>query len=506
MLTPVSDDASSPDAATRLIDALRDEAKTIDSGRFSIDATAAAERMSRFRYANLDEYLLPIIEGLRALGASGVQVRSRAGGIEVTAAGASMPGASKHLRALFAAPFDRAVTDADYGRARLAVGVDMALAHDTVHRVAIEVRGPAGGHLAVFRGDREGEVAELGADAPVIRVVLDRPLIAMVGERPELAIASAATRWAGRRRPVVVISRALTTAPIQSASEALPSFEHQAERAGAGLRLRAGIGPAVPDADCGRLVVLSRGVICGEYDVPEIPDSRFWAFAELARPARDLSGMTLRRDDAFEQMSAATLELARSMPLRRQPVVEPLQAAPSVEFSWRRLATGVGLALLPLATGLTAELLDPVRMAVDAREWRDTEARIDDIELVRIDTYRYEIRVDYTYVAGAEAQIGDGVPPWGRDLNLVRARRALKEHGASPTVKVWVDPGDPWNSTVDTDTPTAPLAAAGIAALILGGASGWLMSIGMGMTGWPLRATFALFAALVMLGVAYLLA
>lgn len=195
-----------PSTAAELIDALLAGGEPVDEGSFSIDATAAAAKLLGFQYLDRSAYLIPIAEAGAGLDAQRVSLTTRGADLRITFEGVHVRDAAEWLASAFRRRRGEGDGDrrANRALARLGVGLDMALGHASIDRIAISYSTDQHMLVAEYRPDRPPRLSRRDPERPgTLQIFVDRPWTArLAAEHPvrgELDQLRAAVRHAQTR-------------------------------------------------------------------------------------------------------------------------------------------------------------------------------------------------------------------------------------------------------------------------------------------------------------------
>jgi hypothetical protein len=438
--------------AAELIEQLRTEAGPRESGEFSIAEEAAAAKLAAFRYHDARAYLVPLVEGLRALGATSIRIVPEGGDLRVEANEVDVDDARAALSRLFASVVARRPDLTTFGLGRMGVAVDMALSAADVQRVAAEMLGGSNRAMAVWtRGDAGPELElrtlpSLDDPGPVrLRVWFDWTATVEVArmipgvathEREALATALAAD-------PMVV--------PIRWRNELLSTPEptlispsgSSAEAAGDGFRVRVG---RVDETACAGVMFRSEGMVLERLD-PIYPGTL--CLIDLDRPDRDLSQQRLTHDERYIAALERAEELARRVPAAPPRGSDPV---PEARRPLAALATGSIVAVAATAmwfAGMLTDGYDELEKVVERRGRERVEAVVIGEGAVR---YSFE---------------GEEYTPHHERWKL----KWLSHEGArlGTRVRVWIDPAAPADPRLDTPVRADRLRTFAASVTILAG-------------------------------------
>jgi hypothetical protein len=311
------------DTAAAIIAGLRAGGTEAEPGEFSLDPSEAARRFEEFRYADREAFLVPLVEGLRLLGATAaLEIRTRGADLDIYAPGLTLQNARRRLHELYAAPFSGSGSVTDYAMTRLAVAIDMGLRRASIIRIAISYGSPDGGVLVEYRPDASPEVTSLPPGDPVdegIRVVVDGGLEAELDAIVDDPHAPAFDRL---RRAVRYTPGGVTINDVEITQGPRP-LSYGREEGDGGTRVRHGY-DEVPEPP--RLLLLSGDVVVDSIALERDRHRASHGFVSLVpidRPARDLSQMTVIRDDGIEEAIRRASAVERSLPAapaQRRPI------------------------------------------------------------------------------------------------------------------------------------------------------------------------------------------
>ena len=276
--------------AATLIDELLEAGTPVDEGGFTLDATAAAAKMSAFRYADTNWFLIPLVEALHMLDCREIAIEMEGEDLSIRALNVTLTEPQELFNQLYAHAFG---DNKDRALGRLAVAVDMILADPQTKHVTLSYSSNSREHVAVYRQRRAPELSE--ADPGVIRelrVFVERALInSRDAQLDSLAHLRAAVRHSPRS---ISLEGEIISQHERAWSEVI-------EGEGEGCRFRVGL-----SEDRASSVELWANDLCVDrLDLPGLE-----AVIELAAPRRDLSQMKVVRNADLERAVAA-VEQAR---------------------------------------------------------------------------------------------------------------------------------------------------------------------------------------------------
>lgn len=295
-----------PSTAAELIDALLAGGEPVDEGSFSIDTTAAAAKLLGFQYLDRSAYLIPIAEAGAGLDAQRVSLTTRGADLRITFEGVHVRDAAESL----ASAFRRLRGEGDGDRranralARLGVGLDMALGHMSIVRIAVSYSTDQHMLVAEYRPDRPPRLSRRDPERPsTLQILVDRPWTArLAAEHPalgELDQLRAAVRHAKTRFEI----------DGELVSNATRSWEFVSRGHGEGYRYECGIEAW---SDSPSVIELHAEGIC----VDTIAGSHiaFRAVVQLDEADRDISQAKVIHDEVVTAALVA-VETARSQAL-----------------------------------------------------------------------------------------------------------------------------------------------------------------------------------------------
>lgn len=312
--------------AAQLIAGLRAGAGPADAGQFTLAETAAAEKLKAFRYEDRARYLLPLVEGLRGLGAVDITLEPAGGDLVVLANAVEFDDAVQTLGTLFGCAVARDPDGRTWALGRLAVAIDMVSGQAGLQSVGVEVRSATGGCLAQWKPGAIAEILTLPASAadaslPSVRVLFDWSTTR--------ELASVLRR--AREPDVVALETAASVDPMQSPirwghsllSAPEPTLESVRKIVGDGFVVR--VGQVAAEAFASEIMVRSAGLVFERLPTADDgPSDRgdLLALIDLERPPRDLSQMALVHDETYRAAIAAARQAITAINRSRPPKTE----------------------------------------------------------------------------------------------------------------------------------------------------------------------------------------
>ena len=226
---------SESSTAARIIDGLLANAEPVEAGSFTIDRSAAVEKLRTFQYGDRHRYLIPVMEGLFVLGATTVSVETMGEDLSIFAEGIPLADPARSLAGLGVLGAAPTVVEAR-GLERIGVGLDMCLGIEGVARIVVTHVDGDVALAAEFLSGEPPTITELSEYPPWgLRVLVDRRW------QERMILSGAASKELRHLEDAVQLSPRLVTIDATTASRRERNLDYSQELSGPGFRLRGGM-------------------------------------------------------------------------------------------------------------------------------------------------------------------------------------------------------------------------------------------------------------------------
>jgi hypothetical protein len=305
--------------AADIVNELLEGGERIDDGQFTIDPAAAAAKLAAYSYADYDEWLIAVAEGLIGLGATAIAITKQSRTIRVRGLGVRL--SSPELTELFTHALGRGADARTRAIGRLAIGIDMLFGG--LPRVRVQLRQ-----------SEETQTIIAGVQRRTPPKLASQPGPGKGPSGLELVVAQPwFTSPVGLEQTIQKFEPAIRFCPIEIQLDRALISKRPRDRfdsvdgAGPGYRFSAGFRPGSEQES---VIELCSNGVCVERIAG--PGRGFGAQIEFDAPRRDLSQMKLVRDQVVAQL--AEVEQVRHAALARLAQADATWTNETRPFDW----------------------------------------------------------------------------------------------------------------------------------------------------------------------------